>query len=201
VLRTRANRRSFGRPIAVAPGPALDFTLSLSGRGQGLAGWVGGSCTADPAAGDVPGPVFASFLRDGAFQGPLTLSPAGTAAYGAATVGDPHAGGGIVSWLAYPQQAVFSIVLTRTGILEPARQITDAVVPVAVTGGGDQVFTRPFFIPPARPPVLFVRPSGGGADEHAPVPSGEHAVAAPTGRRVALAWGTGRRLNVSVWRP
>jgi hypothetical protein len=199
VFRTRPGRRSFGRPTAVAPGRALGFTLALAGRGQGLAGWIGGACTTSAGEGDAPGLVLASILRDGTFQKPLSLSPAGTLASRAAVVADPN--GGIVSW-GDPQRGVFSAVVRRAGLLESARQITDSVVPVAADGGGDQVFVRALdFPPPALPPVLFVRPFGGGADDPAPSATGEYAVSAPTGRAVVLAWpGTGQ-VNLSVWRP
>ena len=201
VFRTRPDRRRFGRPIAVAPGGALDFTLALSGRGQGLAGWIDGACTTSEGAGDTPGPVFASLLRDGTFQAPVSLSPAGTAAYRATAVADPI-GGGIVSW-GDPQLGTFSAIVLRAGRLEEtARLITDGVVPVAADAGGNQVFTRAVpFPPPALPSVFYVRPVAGGADEPAPVQSGEYAVAVPTGSGVALAWATGRRVNLSVWRP
>jgi hypothetical protein len=198
VIRTRPGRRSFGRPIAVAPGRALDFTLALAGRGQGLAGWIDGVCTTSEGEGDAPGGVFASILRDGTFQAPLSLSPAGTAAYRAGAVADPN--GGIVSW-GDPQLGTFSAIVRRAGLLE-ARQITDGVVPVAADAAGNQVFTRAFsFPPPALTPVFFVRPVAGGADEPAPSQSGEYAVAAPTGSGVAIAYPSGRRLNISVWRP
>lgn len=199
VFRTGPRRRSFGRPIAVAPGRALGFTLALAGRGQGLAGWIDGVCTTSEGEGDAPGPVFASILRDGTFQKPLSLSPAGTLASRVAAVADPN--GGVVSW-GDPQRGVFSAIVRRAGLLESARQITDSVVPVAADGGGDQVFTRALnFPPPALPPVLFVRPFGGGADEPAPSATGEYAVSAPTGRAVALAWPGTRQVNLSVWRP
>ena len=200
VFRTRPGRRSFGRPIAVAPGRALRFTLSLSGRGQGIAGWIDGVCTTSEGEGDAPGPVFASLLRDGAFQAPLSLSPAGTAAYSATAVADPN-GGGIVSWND-PQLGTFSAVLRPAGLLEAARLISDGVVPVAADAAGNQVFVRMVLLPPsALTPVFFVRPFAGGADAPAPVQSGEYAVAAPTGSGVALMWTTTRRLNLSVWRP
>jgi hypothetical protein len=199
VYRTRPGRRSFGRPIAVAPGRALDFTLALAGRGQGLAGWIDGVCTASEGEGDAPGRVFASILRDGRFQAPLSLSAAGTAAYRAAAVADPN--GGVVSW-GDPQLGTFSAVVRRAGLLESARQIIDGVVPVAADAAGNQVFTRAFpFPPPALPLVLFVRPVAGGADEPAPSQSAEYAVSAPTGNGVAIAYPSGRQLNLSVWRP
>jgi hypothetical protein len=199
VYRTRPGRRSFGRPIAVAPGRALGFTLALAGSGQGVAAWIDGACTTSEGEGDAPGPAFASTLRDGAFQKPLSLSPAGTAAYRAGAVADPN--GGIVSW-GDPQLGTFSAIVRRAGLLEAARLITDGVVPVAADATGNQVFTRAFpFPPPALPAVFFVRPVAGGADEPAPSQSGEYAVSAPTGSGVAIVYPSGRRLNVSVWRP
>ena len=201
VFRTRAGRRSFGRPLAVAPGRALQFTLALAGRGQGLAGWIEGTCTTSEGEGDAPGTVFASILRDGAFQAPISLSAAGTLASRAAAVANPN-GGGIVSW-GDPQRGTFSAIVIPAGRLEEtARLITDGVVPVASDGAGNQVFTRAFpFPPPALPEVLFVRPVAGGADEPAPSQSGQFAVSAPTGNGVALAYASARRLNLSVWRP
>jgi hypothetical protein len=201
VFRTRPGRRNFGRPITVAPGRALGFTLSLSGRAAGLAGWIDGVCTTSEGEGDTLGPVFASLLRDGTFQPPVSLSAAATAAYGVTAVADP-AGGGIVSW-GEVQRGTFSAIVVPAGRLEEtARLITDGVVPVAADAGGNQVFTRAFpSPPPALPAVLYVRPVAGGADEPAPSQSGEYATAAPTGSGVALAYVSGRQLNLSVWRP
>jgi len=200
VLRTRPRRRSFRRILEVSPSRGLEFTLSVVGRGQGLAGWLSGTCSTSEGEGDAPGPVFASVLRNGAFQRLLSLSPAGTFAYRATAVASPQ-GGGIASW-AGPPGGVTSTVVTRDGILERARQITDGVVPVAADGGGDLVFSRALgFAPPALPPLFFVRPAPGGPDEPAPAPPSEYAVATPTGRAVAAVWTTPGRVNVSVWRP
>jgi hypothetical protein len=204
VLRTRPGGHRFGRAIMLGDVQALDFTLSVLGPGQGIASWIDGSCTFDVAAGPTPGPVFARVLRDGAFQVPLSLSAAGAQAYNSTGAADPE-GGGTVSWSQLPGGPL-TADLGPAGVVGPARPVTGAAVPVAVTGGGDQVFTRTHWSggPPGAPGAFFVRPAGGGADEHAPVPYGDYGYAAstPTGRRVVLVLASEpRRLSLSVWRP
>ena len=104
------HRHRFGPPILVAPGlpnpgrgspwtprAALDFNLSLSARGEGLASWERGECSFDAAAGNTPGPTFASVLHDGKFGKPLALANNEYLSTGPEAVAVPG-GGGIVSW-------------------------------------------------------------------------------------------------------
>jgi hypothetical protein len=202
VFRAPPHSRRFRNPVVLAPDRALSFSLSVAGRGQGLASWVGGSCTSDAAAGVTPGPVFASILRAGRFGKRLAISSTdqSTATHAAAIPGGEAA----VGWATYI--GPFSVRVGAEGTLGAVQQITDGLVPFAADDGGDQVLTRLF----SGPPALFgqggvvVRPAGGGADEPAPMSNGSLAVATPIGRAAALAWnptGGEDRVALSVWRP
>ena len=200
VLRARPNGHRF-RTI-LDRGPAVSATLSLSGKGRGVAGWVGGSCTSDISATNAPGPVFASILDGGKFGRVLTLPSDGKAAFARAVAisGD----GGIVSW--GNVGAVLSTTVAADGRVAPPQTSPLGIVPFARDGGGDQVLAGPGSELPFVQFGVLVQPVGGGALEHAPVSSGLLATAQPVGRRVALAWntsptGAGGNLALSVWRP
>lgn len=220
-----ANHR-FGRPVTVAAAPVLSFGLSVSAAGRGVAGWVHGVCTTDEAAGDTPGPVFASVLGGGRFGAALALSSAGTEAPVASTVTAPG-GGGTVSWpqlvsepgsggIYSTSQLDHAVQIGPSGALGAATVLTGGLVPVAVDGAGDQVLAAPRrsdedtvqgpLVEEKIPVGAAVLPAGGGPAQPAPSPNGLLATADPLGRAIALAWspsptGAGPTMDLSVWRP
>lgn len=223
VFTAAPHARVFGPPILVAPGgrspsrmslTGLGFNLSLSGAGTGLASWLHGACSFDAAAGNEPGPPFASVLRAGTFGSPLALS--GSVASTTAAVAVPGAGG-IVSWGSFGEGAspeLFSAPIGTNSTVGPVEPATGQLTPIAADGGGDQVLakqTAPLpttWLPwPGDQAIqgqsVVLRPAGGGADEPAPSPSGSLATATPLGRAAALVWtnSAGIGLTLSVWRP
>ena len=212
VLIAPAGSQRFRRSVLIAPGPALDLSLSLDGAGQGLAAWIAGVCSTDPeATPNTPGPVFVSLLRGGKFAKPHALTPSTTEADGSRAAAAP--GDGTVSWDVRAANGVeepFSAQIGAGGLPGATQQGANAVIPITSDGGGDVVLeggrAANTYGPGAPGPgplanVLFVRPAGGGPDQPAPSPFGE-AAAAPFGRAAALAWYTGpTTLELSVWRP
>jgi len=203
----RAHR--FGHTAVLAPGPVLDFNLSLTGTGRGLATWVAGKCSFDAAAGNTPGPVLASVLREGRFGKPLTLTPANTAAFYSNAVATPA--GGTVNWAAENPHgpATFSLQFGADGLPGASQQVSGELIALSADGGGDLVF-GPLPLPSTPIALLatpvFVRPMGGGADQPAPGRAGQVAVAAPVGRAIVSAWNTSPTgaeadMALSVWRP
>lgn len=207
VMTAPAHSHRFGRTVVLTPRQVLGFTLSLAGAGHGLAAWIAGECSFDAAAGNTPGPVFASVLSAGTFGKPLRLTPAVAQAYSSNSVAVP--GGGTVTWGATYYNpfltGIFSVQIGADGLPGATQQITSGSAAVTADGGGDEVFTPS---PPAPHPV-FIRPAGGGADQPAPKSPGSPggvAVAAPVGRAVAAVWNTsptggGPTMALSVWRP
>ncbi len=216
-----AHTDRFGSTVVLTAKPVLDFTLSLAGTGRGLAAWVRGECSFDAAAGNTPGPVFASVLSAGKFGKPLELTPAAAAAVYSNAVAVP--GGGTVTW-AIPAgysasgSGTFSVQIGADGLPGATRQITGGPTALTADGGGDEVFVWPSIWSPGiglpgiglpgvgLPDPPFVRPAGGGPDQPAPSRYGQVAVAAPVGRAAALAWnasptGSGSTMALSVWRP
>jgi len=205
----------FGRPVLVAPParlpfeplPGLGFNLSLGGAGQGLASWVRGACSFDAAAGNAPGPVFASTLHAGKFGPPLALtSPAVQA--GNSTAIASAVGNGVISWLPLTSPpSAFSAQISLEGVPGSIEQVTGQLLPVAIDGAGDQLLARsglPWAGSPAiQSQGLVMRPASGGPDQPAPSSSGWFATAAPRGHGAALAWTGGPHsgLTLSVWRP
>jgi hypothetical protein len=200
VLRARPNSHRL-RTI-LDRGPAVSATLSLSGRGRGVAGWVGGSCTSDISASNTPGPVFDSILDRGKFGTVLRLPFTNTAAsaHAVAVAGD----GAIVSWS--DRLVVSSTTVAADGSVAAPKVAPLGIVPLARDGGGDQVLAGPGSGGQSVQFGVLVQPVGGGALEQAPLSYGSLAVSQPEGRRVALAWntiptGAGGNLALSVWRP
>ncbi|HMD56701.1 MAG TPA: hypothetical protein VKG82_04455 [Solirubrobacteraceae bacterium] len=204
-----AHTHRFGRTVVLMPRQALAFDLSLTGSGRGLATWIAGECSFDAAAGNTPGPVFASVLSAGAFGKPLELTPADTAAFYSNAVATP--GGGTVNWATYGPHGseTFSLQIGTDGLSGATQQITGGLIALTADGGGDQVFGP---VPVPSTPIalvaspVFVRPAGGGADQPGPGRPGQVAVAAPVGRAVVWAWnasptGAGSTMVLSVWRP
>jgi hypothetical protein len=189
--------------------PVLAFTLSLAGPGQGLAAWVAGECSFDAAAGNTPGPVFASVLSAGTFGKPLELTPASAEAFYGNAVAVP--GGGTLTWATNSPHGsgTFSLQIGADGLPGATQQITGGPIALTADGGGDEVFAWPpnIGLPSLpNPAPVFVRPAGGGADQPAPARYAQVAVAAPVGRAAALAWntsptGSGPIMALSVWRP
>lgn len=226
VVSAPASSHRFRRPVTVAPAPVLSFGVSVSAAGRGLAGWVHGACTTDAAAGDTPGPVFASVLSGGRFGAPLALSGAGTEAPVSSAVTAP-AGGGTVSWPALVRepgpggvystsQLDHSVQIGPNGALGTATALIGGLVPVAVDRAGDQVLAAPRrsdedtvqgpLVDWKIPVGAAVLPAGGGPAQPAPSPNGLLATATPLGRAIALAWspsptGAGPTMDLSVWRP
>ncbi len=212
VMIAPARSHRFTRTVVLTPGPVLAFSLSVSGSGQGLSSWVAGDCSFDAAAGNTPGPVFASVLRAGTFGKPLALSPSGSQSSYSDAVAVP--GGGTVSWNAGgPNGGTFSAQFGADGLPGAAQQIPNGLIPLAADGNGDEVFAAPNPLPafgtltawPSSTPV-FVRPAGDGADQPAPASYGQIAAAGPVGSAVALAWNTSPAgsspvMALSVWRP
>ena len=216
VMSAPPGRYRFGPPLLVAPGQAphqaLQFSLSLSDAGAGLASWVNGTCTNDPAAGSTPGPVYASVLRAYHFGDPIALTAAEDQSYGSTAVASA-AGGGIVSWSDNTYRIPFlggffdgvsSAPIDPAGILGPVQQVPSTIVPVLRDGGGDQILT-PYVAWPGEGGVIL-RPVDGSADQPAPNGIGWLAATSPIGRAAALAWntnpaGNGPTLAISVWRP
>jgi hypothetical protein len=205
VLVAPAHSHRFTRRLVLTSKPVLDFGLSLAGAGRGLASWIAGECSFDAAAGNTPGPVFSSVLSAGAFGTPLALTPAGSQVYYSNAVAVP--GGGTVTWATNgPSGAgTFSLPIGANGLPGATQQITGGPIALIADGGGDEVFGFPpnIGLPPfTSPSSVFVRPAGGGADQPAPAPYGQVAVAAPVGRAAALAWSSSRTdMALSVWRP
>jgi hypothetical protein len=224
VFTAPAHAHVFGRPILVAPSgrslsrmplAGLGFNLSLSGAGTGLASWVRGACSFDAAAGNEPGPAFASVLRAGKFGKPLALS--GSGAYANAAVAVPG-GGGIASWGGSVEggisEALFSAPISANSTVGPIELATGQLTPIAADGGGDQVLAKQALSPPTiwlpwpgdqaiQGQTVVLRPAAGGADEPAPSPFGLLATSAPHGRAAALVWANSAviGLTLSVWRP
>lgn len=224
VFTAPAHARVFGRPILVAPSgrslsrmplAGLGFKLSLSGAGAGLASWARGACSFDAAAGNEPGPVFASVLQAGKFGKPLAVS--GNGAYTNTAVAVPG-GGGVVSWGGSGEggisEALFSAPISASSTVGPIEPATGQLTPIAVDGGGDQILAKQALAPPTiwlpwpgnqgiQGQNIVLRPAGGGADEPAPSPFGWLATSAPHGRAAALVWAgsAGIGLTLSVWRP
>ena len=198
VLRAPPRSRDF-RTI-FRRGPVLGLTLSLVGRG-GLAAWANGRCSADVMATDQPGPVSASILHNGRFGARLGVTGLTERASNPRAVA-AKGGGGTVRWTS--AAGVFTAEV-RGGVA-PAVPSPNGIAPFAVDGGGDQVLAGPGSTGTFAQFGVFVRPVGADALEPAPMSNGGVAVAAPVGRRVALAWGgmlDDRRepVTVSVWRP
>jgi hypothetical protein len=206
VMTAPAHTHRFGRPVVLTPKPVLGSSLSLAGAGRGLAAWVAGECTFDAAAGNTPGPVFASVLSAGTFGKPLELTPAKAEAIYTNAVAVP--GGGTVTWATAgpPSAGTFSLPIGADGLPGVTQQITGGLIVLTADGGGDRVFAWPPYNFAISRSVPFVRPASGGVDQPAPSSSGQIAVAAPLGRSVASAWNTsptgiGPIMALSVWRP
>lgn len=213
------HRHRFGPPSSVAPAgrlpwmplPGLGFNLSLSGAGQGLASWARGACSFDAAAGNAPGPVFASILHAGKFGHPLALSSSAADVDESTAVAIPG-GAGVVSWHVITSPSTLSSIhISANGALGPIEQITGQLTPVATDGRGDQVLVRNS-TPLASLPWagdqriqgqgIAMRPIGGGPIQPAPTSSGRLATTAPGGRAAALVWSPpGGGLALTVWRP
>jgi hypothetical protein len=164
--------------------------------------------------GNTPGRIFASVLRRARFGKLLALGNAGDQAVNRGAVA-LRGGGGTVSWgSATNLGAAFSAEIGADGTVGPPQLSSLGIVPFAADGGGDQVLAGPGSVvgEGAWSGGSFVqfgvlmRPAGGGADQPAPSSSGQLAVSAPLGRRVALVWntspmGVGDRMALSLWRP
>jgi hypothetical protein len=204
-----AHTHRFGRTAVLTSRQVLAFNLSLTGSGRGLATWIAGECSFDAAAGNTPGPVFASVLSAGTFGKPLELTPLDTEA--SYSNGVATAGGGTVNWATYgPLGAgAFSLQIGTDGLPGAPQQITGGLIALTADGGGDQVFgpvPAPISTIALLATPVFIRPAGGGPDQPAPGGPGQVAVAAPVGRAVVSAWNTsptgdGPTMELSVWRP
>ena len=197
VLRAAPGSHRFGDPVVLAP-RALAFDLALGGPGEGLATWIDGSCTSDPAAGSVPGPVFASALHAGRWGTPLALTAASEQAVNTVAFAG-QAGGGVASW-ATPA-GVFSADLPAGGLAGPSRGIPDGLVPVALADEDNEILAGATTFPSSFVQGGVRVYSEGGAAQDAPAGYGALAVAAPPGGAAALAWPVPGSLAVSVWRP
>jgi hypothetical protein len=195
VLRTGRGSRRFQSPLVFST-YALGFDLALGNPGEGLATWISGRCTLDPAAGSSLGPVRASVLHQGVFGAPLALTGTNVQAANTTAAALP-AGGGVASWADYSSTSTAPIA--ADGTLGSTQPVADGLVPHAMTAGGDLILTGQTSFPTSFVQGgIQARAAGSSAAEPAPSTYGSLAVAAPTGRAVALVWGS---LELSVWRP
>jgi hypothetical protein len=196
----RPHTPRFTRTAILVSGPIVGMSFSVTGAGDGIAGWAAGACTQDEMVPATPGPVVAAALRGGRFVTAATLDPAARVVTTNAVAAS--GGGGTVTW-GMPG-SVFSAWLRPTGPAGPPALVPDGRIVLTADGGGDQVLSAtPGGVLDFAPSDVAVRPVTGGPDEPAPLRGGVAvAVSAPSGRALAVMGQTAANVRaLTVWQP
>ncbi|HEY6890100.1 MAG TPA: hypothetical protein VI300_20020, partial [Solirubrobacter sp.] len=200
VASARPHTRRFTRTAILVSRPIVGMSFSVTGAGDGIAGWAAGACTQDEMVPATPGPVAAAALRGGRF---VTAAALDTAARVSSTNAVAAAGGGgTVTWGA--PGSVFSARLSPAGLAGPSTPVPDGRIVLTADGGGDQVLSAtPGGVLEFAPSDVAVRPVTGEPDEPAPLRGGvDVAVSAPSGRALALTGQTAANVRaLTVWHP
>jgi hypothetical protein len=203
VVRIARPHRGFTRSLALTTGQALDFSVSVTRAGTGLAAWSAAPCSTDAAATGQGGPAFASILGGGRFGPPVALTAATAHAFRTSALAAPG-GGGTVTW--QEGGGTFVTPVAATGVFGPAGPAAAGLAPFAADGGGDQVLAGRGSEDSLPQFGVVVRRADGAPDEAAPRDHGTLAAASPLGRAFALTWntsptGAGGRQAIAVWLP
>ena len=199
---TRTRRFVTGRTIA--PAPANSLRLAVTGSGIAIVTWLAQTCNTSE---DLTGPPMAAALRHGAITPPTALTQDQA---GLPTVTGAAGGAASASFLSYPAGAPNGMVATTRigadGKAQPVVAPVDGWVPVVTDIGGDQL-VRQVTTPETSPLApIAARPAGNGPLEPAPVlaagwPWSAGAVAASSGRALAVLSVAGRRFVATIWHP
>jgi hypothetical protein len=196
--------RRFGRGRTIAPAPAKDVRLSLTGPGTGLVAWRRANCSTTE---DLPGAPAAAVLRADA--------PGATVALGADPATDLTLAGRDVSWAAQPLTSPVALLQTTTvgedGTAAPATSPPGGWVPVAADALGDAVLRQAPVAGAGAVNAVAARAAGSDRLEPAAVqaagwPWSAGTAGAPDGGALAVLASVplsspAPALEASVWRP
>jgi hypothetical protein len=192
----------FGPPLTVAPAPATELRLRISGAATAVASWVGAGCSTTEL---LAGPIYARTITGTDVAG--TQQVDGRAGRGLVLSG-AAAGGAEASWTAFPASApagaVFAARMPGGGAFGPAAVPVDGWTALTSDPTGDQLveMRRPENNGP--PDAVGARPAGSLVVQQAPLAGPAPFVAAASGygrRSLAAASTADGALRVSTWAP
>jgi len=202
VRMTAPHGRRFGAPITVAPAPATELRLRMTGPGTAVAAWVGAGCSTTEL---LSGAILVAQVQGNAVTNRQVVYQA--IGRGLALTGGP-ASGVDATWTAFPASAPGGALLlaqaNASGAFGAPGVPADGWYPVVADDAGDQVvaMSRPEGY--GQSGAVGARPAGTSTVEPSPLPGPAwfSSTASPAvTRALAAASAAGGALRVATWTP